>query len=66
MDYEAAYNDFVTFCKLLECETETASEEAAQSMEMPEPMRRRESNYLQWAVIAIIVYAILKIGGGLQ
>lgn len=65
MDYEAAYNDFVTFCKLLECETEIASEEAAQSMEIPKPMRRRGSDYLQWAVIAIIVYMVLKIGGGL-
>ena len=64
LDYEAAYNDFVTFCKLLECETETASEEAAQSMEIPKPMRRRGSGYLQWAVVVIvIVYLILRLGG---
>ena len=63
LDYEATYNDFVTFCKLLECETETASEEAAQSMEIPKPMRRRGSGYLQWVVIAIIVYLILRLGG---
>ena len=65
LDYEAAYNDFVTFCKLLERETETASEETVQDVEMPQPMRRKESDYLRWAAIAIIVYIILKIGGGL-
>ena len=63
MDYEAAYNDFATFCKLLERKEKTKQEEAAQNAEMPKPMRRRGSVYLQWAVIAIIVYLILRLGG---
>lgn len=62
LDYEAAYNDFVTFCKLLECEPNLESKEVAQSMEIPKPMRWRGSDYLRWAIIAIIVYLILRLG----
>ena len=64
MDYEAAYNDFVTFCKLLERKEKTKQEEAAQNAEMPKPTRRWNSGHLWWVIIVLVVYLILRFGGG--
>ena len=62
MDYEAAYNDFVTFCKLLERKTDTGREEAVQCEETPKRASPR-CNHLWWVIIGLIVYLILRFGG---
>ena len=63
MDHEAAYNDFVTFCKLLERKADTGREEAVQHKEMPK-RNGLWHNRLWWVVIGLIAYLILRLGGG--